>query len=52
MKDHYKIDPHSPVIIYKNGGFGLNFHNAKLMLKIFEKTKAMKKLDDMEKQKK
>lgn len=42
----------APFVIYKNGGFGLNFANASLMLKIYKKTLKMRKLDDIERKRK
>lgn len=45
----YKTSSSDPVVIYKNGGYGLNFKNAQLMLKIDKRIKQMKALDDAEK---
>lgn len=36
----YKVDPEDPVVIYKNGGFGFNFKNRKLVDKMFASMKA------------
>jgi len=44
----YKISSRDPVVIYKNGGWGLNFKNAGLMLKIIKRIERMKRLDDRE----
>lgn len=52
MINLYKTGSSSPVVVYRNGGFGLNFKNASLMLKIEEKTRKMKALDEAEKRKK
>lgn len=52
MSVEYKTSSSDSVVIYKNGGFGLNYKNASLMLKIVKKTRTMKKLDDDEKKKK
>lgn len=45
----YKTSSSDPVVIYKNGGYGLNYKNAQLMLKIDKRIKQMKALDDAEK---
>jgi hypothetical protein len=44
----YKSGSKDPVVLYKNGGWGLNFRNAGLMLKIIKKIERMKRLDDLE----
>ncbi len=48
---NYKSGSKDPVVIYKNGGWGLNFKNAELMLKIIKKIETMKRLDDLERSK-
>lgn len=48
----YYTRANDPVIVYKNGGFGVNTKNVKVMLNFDRNVKKIKKLDIVEKQKK